>query len=131
MKRWGKRLGYLLLSRVWVGRHHLWCRICRLQDWLTIRSYLRKWPKVCRACDGWGGQSYGGGYDYPPEFDVCEVLDPETLCHRCGEPGLSEEDSEGPCTFCGWNYDDGVPVFDGPCECEWVRDLEDWKPDEF
>lgn len=75
-------------------------------------AWRLKWPKHCKACDGWGGstftQSHGPG---PGEqmFDVCEAGAPE-MCHRCGEAGLTE-DSEGPCTHCGWDFDDGAPLF--------------------
>lgn len=41
-------------------------------------------------------------------FDPCEATERIETCHRCGLDGLAE-DGEGPCTHCGWNYDDGEP----------------------
>lgn len=71
-----------------------------------------KWPNHCAACGGWGGATshqsvpYGATSASFPVFDVCEAL-AATQCHRCGQHGLSE-DSEGPCSFCDWNFDDGL-----------------------
>lgn len=74
------------------------------------RLWRNRWPLHCRACDGWGGrtflQSHGPG---PSEqlFDICGATEDIAMCHRCGVTGL-DEDGNGPCTACGWNYDDGV-----------------------
>lgn len=79
------------------------------------KEWRVKWPNHCEACGGWGGQHYA--YDPSPagvglspgcmyDVDVCEALPPKT-CHRCGEAGL-DEDGDGPCSNCGWNYDDGL-----------------------
>jgi len=80
---------------------------CAASDWRT------RWPKHCAACGGWGGTSYqeshgfrGGGSE--TIFEPCGAIDNLHTCHRCGHPGLTE-DGEGPCTACGWDYDDGVP----------------------
>lgn len=75
-------------------------------------EWRAKWPNHCTRCGGWGGATgyqsvpYGSTTASMPIFDVCEAL-PETQCHRCGRHGLNDE-SEGPCSFCGWNFDDGM-----------------------
>jgi hypothetical protein len=77
-------------------------------------EWKKKWSNYCTACSGWGGhtfhESHGDRYA-PPEtlFDICGALEP-TQCHRCKEHGLSE-DSEGPCKFCGWNFDNGLKEY--------------------
>lgn len=74
-------------------------------------SWRDKWPNHCKQCHGWGGfsfyQSHGPG---PSEqmFDTCDAYDNFHRCHRCGELGLTA-DGDGPCSHCGWNYDDGDP----------------------
>lgn len=76
-------------------------------------TWRRAWPLHCRACGGWGGHgfterhgfAYGSG---EPMFDPCEAQADPATCHRCGGQGLTQ-DSEGPCTLCGWDYDDGAP----------------------
>lgn len=74
-------------------------------------EYARLWPHHCKACGGWGGSSFqeshgfkGGGSE--TIFDPCGSLG-DNQCHRCLAEGLSE-DGDGPCTACGWNYDDGM-----------------------
>jgi hypothetical protein len=32
------------------------------------------------------------------------------ICHRCDRAGLDPDSSYSPCRYCGWWYDDGVPV---------------------
>lgn len=73
-----------------------------------------KWPHHCKACDGWGGSSFTQSHGPGPGeqmFDVCEALPNMMTCHRCGKDGLSDTDGEGPCSHCGWDYDDGAPSF--------------------
>lgn len=76
------------------------------------KAWAARWPAHCKACGGWGGaafwQSHGEG---PSEqmFDPCDAPANLATCHRCGEPGLNPDDGGGPCSACGWNYDDGVP----------------------
>lgn len=77
-------------------------------------QWKQKWPNYCVHCNGWGGSSYtemhGFNYGSGETFcDPCEHLE-LTICHRCGEHGLTE-DGGGPCKHCGWNYDDGLPEF--------------------
>lgn len=81
-------------------------------EWVKAnnREFIQKWPNYCKACDGWGGKTYyeshGSPYGHETLFDFCGELDEHT-CHRCGQAGL-KDDSEGPCKFCGWNFDDGL-----------------------
>ena len=70
-------------------------------------AWKEKWPNYCTACGGWA--------DMPRNIDsmasvirLCERR-PTTQCHRCGEHGLDGELWEGPCSACGWNFDDGLP----------------------
>lgn len=79
----------------------------------NAQAWREKWPHHCKACRGWGGSSYeeshgfkGGGSE--TIFDLCDAHENVHTCHRCGQPGLSE-DMEGPCKFCNWNFDDGEP----------------------
>lgn len=87
------------------------------RQWAAERSAVNskwkaKWPNHCSACGGWGGATshqsvpYGATTAAMPIFDICDAL-PETQCHRCGQHGLTQE-SDGPCSFCGWNFDDGL-----------------------
>jgi hypothetical protein len=76
-------------------------------------AWRLRWPGHCRACSGWGGTTYqeshgfaGGGSE--TMFDECGAHADLRVCHRCGCLGLSV-DGSGPCSACGWNYDDGEP----------------------
>ena len=75
-------------------------------------AWVARWPSYCRECDGWGGRYCSGGWEEPPSVDPCEVCACRDRCGRCGEEGLIE--GEGPCSECGWSYDDGLP---SPAEC--------------
>lgn len=93
---------------------------------MTPTEWKEKWPNHCKACGGWGQSSvYWDNHGVPgsgePCCDTCEAIEDYTICHRCGEHGLSE-DGEGPCSKCGWNYDDGLP--EEPVEYE--NDREFW-----
>jgi len=79
-----------------------------------------EWPNHCAACRGWGVHSwnefvpYGMGSAAMPMSEPCEGCAAAGNCARCGQPGLTSEDrgdettGDGPCGFCGWNYDDGI-----------------------
>lgn len=76
-------------------------------------AWRSAWPRHCRACGGWGGHGFtemhgfkGGSGEQ--QFDPCGALENPATCHRCGLAGLTE-DSEGPCTHCAWDYNDGEP----------------------
>lgn len=81
---------------------------------MAAEAWRQTWFNACPCCHGWGGfagrqgHPYGSTVAYEETFDVCDEL-PVTQCHRCGEHGL-DQDSNGPCTYCGWNYDDGEPT---------------------
>jgi hypothetical protein len=78
----------------------------------AVGGWQRKWPHYCRICGGWGGHTFyeSHGLPGPAErlFDPCETVPSVETCHRCWCEGLDEE-GNGPCKFCGWNYDDGLP----------------------
>ena len=83
----------------------------------NLNVWLAKWPNFCRSCGGWGVHHYTMYHDgprYPGEhmMDPCDCTQsrPEgpQKCPRCAELGLWN-DCTGPCSFCGWNYDDGYP----------------------
>jgi hypothetical protein len=83
-------------------------------------AYESQWPNYCRRCGGWGGSTFDQGHPYGATtayetlFEPCEFCTEDLICARCGEPGLGE-DADGPCKFCGWNYDDGIiPPGDAP-----------------
>lgn len=71
------------------------------------------WPNACKACGGWGLHSWRGPHGEQLS-DPCtgesfgKGCTADLYCARCGESGLGSE-GEGPCIFCGWNYDDGMP----------------------
>lgn len=71
-------------------------------------AWRSKWPNHCTRCGGTGGQVMRNYPHAPDDFDLCPrgEQNPE-LCHRCGQNGLNA-DAEGPCKFCGWNYDDAL-----------------------
>lgn len=115
-----------LFDVYWRG-HLLSCRLDVLRcRWRRFLFWIR-FPNYCRSCDAEGGSGSPGGYMCPPEFDVCEgdarfAGDEDcSRCHRCGDRGLTE-DGDGPCSKCGWNYDDAAPSVEG-CfgACEWER----------
>jgi len=75
-------------------------------------EWRAKWPNHCVKCHGWGGftfkqsHPYGMGSATETLVDPCEAIAKLETCHRCGYDGLTDT-AEGPCKFCGWNYDDG------------------------
>ncbi len=90
--------------------HYLSCRLAIVA--LRVRRvwWRISWPAYCRECNATGGEAYGGGIDEPPDFEHCDAL-PWEFCHRCGRDGLTV-DGEGPCTHCGWNFDDALPMLE-------------------
>jgi hypothetical protein len=86
------------------------------------KSYQAQWPRLCQPCKGWGVHTWkenqsplGSGLYWPEAMsDPCAHCTEKGLCARCGEPGLTSEDrgdattGEGPCKFCGWNYETGL-----------------------
>ena len=77
---------------------------------------------------------FGSGLNWPMDgAEPCECVE-EGICPRCGKHSLNE-DGEGPCTRCGWNYDDMLPPSwpynDAPCPCELKQltrfDERDWR----
>lgn len=103
-------------------------RFVRANRVIRIRRYLYalRWPRFCRLCEGAG--FYWGGIDEfgQPNMDPCRCTgDEPVVCARCGEAGLDDETGEGPCSSCGWDYNDPLPPYDewhGPCGCE----LDEW-----
>lgn len=55
-----------------------------------------------------------------PMSEPCDNCAAIGKCGRCGLAGLTSEErgddttGDGPCTFCGWNYDDGTAENDWP-----------------
>jgi hypothetical protein len=96
------------------GGHFLSCRYDRFHVRVRRWWWRLRWPHACAGCRGAGGVAFAGTYHEPPDFEFCGMLD-VTTCHRCGRNGLNE-DSEGPCTYCDWNYDDAEPEpIEGEC----------------
>lgn len=80
---------------------------------IAADAWRRAWPNHCTSCAGWGGSSFIEMHGFQGGlgeqlFDPCGALPDAATCHRCGQDGLSE-DGDGPCTHCGWDYNDGVP----------------------
>lgn len=73
----------------------------------------RQWPNHCKTCEGHGVFTGTTKVDFGPgglpDADPCHDCTEKGICARCGEPGLDRETGEGPCTNCGWNYDDAAP----------------------
>lgn len=91
---------------LWKG-HTAECWFRRFGKAFEAHLWRLRWPNHCRECGGTGGTSYLAGYEEPAGFDPC-AAEPVEKCHRCGENGL-DQDGAGPCTACGWNYDDALP----------------------
>ncbi len=71
-----------------------------------IQLWESQWPNHCRTCDG-----YGEVY-YPDDgSDSCPDCMESGMCPRCGEHTFAHEE-ESPCSSCGWDYGDGIPVGD-------------------
>lgn len=100
---------------------------------VAIAEYERLWPNYCHICHGEGqftsqydpsppGISLGSGYmvDYEP----CEWCTEIGKCPRCGKFGLNPEDGEGPCSHCGWNYNDLGAPYEPECFCWEVEERE-------
>jgi hypothetical protein len=74
----------------------------------VYKPWLERWPKFCGDCNGAGAFHDWGDRYTPPSDEPCECT-MAGRCARCGAQGLTE-DGDGPCTACGWNYDDSVPA---------------------
>ena len=95
------------------GQHTPEC-LQRIQEWdQKIRDWEAKWPNYCRKCNGAGHSFYPATWEAPEESDPCDCTY-DGICARCGYKGLKEDTGDGPCTLCGWNYDDARP---NPWEC--------------
>jgi len=67
----------------------------------TVNAAWRElWANHCPVCHGWGTKSL---------WDYCDAM-PAEICRRCGSAGIAPDGSYSPCRYCGWWYDDGVPV---------------------
>jgi hypothetical protein len=75
---------------------------------IAAEEWRAKWPNHCKKCHGWGGKMWPATRHEPEDFDFCGAHLPD-ICHRCLHSGLTE-DGEGPCSNCGWNFDDGEPM---------------------
>lgn len=80
-------------------------------------AYVAKYPNYCKTCGGFGvhcwEERHDAGYPGEPMSEPCDACTGQGICARCGEKGL-DEDGNGPCTHCGWNYDDdGYPGWGG------------------
>lgn len=77
-------------------------------------EWMLQWPQHCRECEGHGGFTFveRHGFNHGPGevmSDVCETCVVNSICARCGLKTLNE-DGDGPCTNCGWNYNDGCQI---------------------
>jgi hypothetical protein len=80
-------------------------------------AWVAAWPNHCPHCSGWGHRAasqnhvYGSTTATESFTEPCQAIEDARTCHRCAAPGL-DENGEGPCTACRWNYDDGLPGMD-------------------
>jgi len=91
-------------------------------------AWVSGWPNHCQNCRGTGelhwyenGAPWGAGNWPMPMAEPCDCVI-NGKCARCGKPDtIDPETGQGPCSNCGWNYDDECPpeFFDGPCYCEY------------
>jgi hypothetical protein len=81
-------------------------------------TYATLWPHYCRVCNGYGQVT--DEFDPSPtgvglsgrtmkSVDPCETCVECRVCPRCGMIGLGV-DGEGPCSLCGFNFTDGLPL---------------------
>lgn len=84
-----------------------------------ILAWKQQYPYYCRNCKGWGQFYMAGDFYDPGSVDPCPECtsneEHRPLCARCTKPGL-QEDGSGPCIYCKWNYDDGLPPQED-CHC--------------
>ena len=97
---------------------------------ILIAEWTAKWPDYCTKCDGRGEFVYSfdpspAGVSLSPgtleDVEPCGQCTEQGICARCGEAGLNPETGEGPCSHCGWNYDDCLPHMP-ECFC-WAADV--------
>lgn len=91
-------------------------------------AWIAEWPNYCRECNGAGehhwienGAPHGAGFWSMPMSEFCENCVGVGKCSHCGAPDMIDtETGDGPCSACGWNYDDECPLEypDGPCNCQ-------------
>ena len=82
-------------------------------------AYTQLYPNHCINCEGWGGHAarefrgmYGMSAAYEDTFDTCPECVDKGKCPRCSTENALNEDGEGPCPNCGWNYNcDGMPQY--------------------
>ena len=85
----------------------------------AIVAWKEKWPNYCQECDGAGKHLWfekrDCGYS-EPMGEPCECTE-QGICPRCGAQGIDHETAEGPCSECGWNFDDSMPEHLGDYGC--------------
>jgi hypothetical protein len=87
-------------------------------------AWNARWPGACRTCDGFGVFGSPASWEEPGGSDPCDDCTGQGYCARCGKPGLTPDTGAGPCSVCGWNYDDARPQF-AACDCH-MRLAEDF-----
>lgn len=87
-----------------IGQHTAECLRKAAEVDQQIRDWETKWPNHCQKCHGRGGFFYPATREEPESTDPCDCT-LQGLCPRCGITGLNE-DGEGPCDNCSWDYDD-------------------------
>ena len=97
------------------GREQKKSPLDELREQIAARNaeWTRQWPKHCNKCGGWGVFTYEQGHPYGMTTAYETMTDPcdctaDGRCARCGKADALGEECDGPCKFCGWNYDDGV-----------------------
>lgn len=92
--------------------HVLECRQLASAAASKRAAWLTQWPHACERCHG-GGQ----GIRVAGEREVCACV-AARQCPRCMAAEALDEDRNGPCRACGWNYNDHAPPPpDTACGC--------------
>lgn len=91
-----------------------------------------RWPDYCRKCYGTGIVTFWHTPGDPCHgqeqlTEPCAECTEKGLCARCKGPLTDPEDGDGPCTACGWNYDDMLPAGE-ECFCQYDRALAPQEP---
>jgi hypothetical protein len=93
--------------------HTLECIARTVQSRREQEAWTSLWPDYCKTCNGQG--VFTEAFDPHSGGSSLELTDPcpdctgKGICARCGQPGLDKDTGQGPCSCCGWNYDDWLP----------------------
>jgi len=99
--------------------HSELCKTNKRAIEIDRKSWKEQFPGFCPDCNGWGNET-GEEQKITPELQLCTGCTAINRCGRCGRETMVN--GMGPCSYCDWNHDDGVPV-----KPECLCDLEEWE----